>query len=476
MCPLPVGDYSRWRACAQLASSFRESGDRSAPSERLLQAIWRQQRILTDRLRTFDGRSVRVLHPGFWNRAAGPDFRGAIIQFGDALAKSGDIEIDLRSNGWFAHHHDENPNYKSVILHVVWEPETGTDDLLPTVALQPVLDAPLPALECCLDLGTSTLFESGRCSSPLADLSEERVGAILDQAAGVRLRAKAAQYESRARQVGWDRSLWEGLFGALGYKQNYWPMRRLAELTPAFSLSMPAPATALDYQARLLGVAGLLPNQMAGMRASSCRYLRKIWDRWWRDREQFSELILPKELWCLHGLRPANHPQRRLALAAHWLASGTLIPRLEKWFLQESSAQDLSKSLLETLGFEQDEFWSWHWTLRSARMKSPHPLLGPQRATDLVMNVVIPWIWSRAAAGNEMKLQALVETRYLSWPKGEDNSVLRQARLRMFGSQRAAAIRSAARQQGLLQIVRDFCNQSNALCENCQFPDLAAGG
>jgi len=30
-------------------------------------------------------------------------------------------------------------------------------------------------------------------------------------------------------------------------------------------------------------------------------------------------------------------------------------------------------------------------------------------------------------------------------------------------------------QQGLLQIVRDFCAHSNALCENCRFPELVRG-
>jgi hypothetical protein len=31
-----------------------------------------------------------------------------------------------------------------------------------------------------------------------------------------------------------------------------------------------------------------------------------------------------------------------------------------------------------------------------------------------------------------------------------------------------------AAQQGLLQILRDFCDHSNALCEHCQFPELVA--
>ena len=430
---------------------------------------------MSDQLQTTDGRTLRVLHPGFLNRGAGPDFLHAIIQFGDGLAQSGDVEIDLRTNGWTQHHHSTNPHYRNVLLHVVWESEPAPKCGPPTLALAPILDAPLPLLQTTLDLGTSTLLENGRCSAPLADLSEDRVGAILDQAAGIRLRSKAGQFESRARQAGWEQSLWEGLFGALGYKSNYWPMRRLGELVPRLIANAPSASSLLDFQAWLLGIAGLLPDQFSGLRLSTRQYLQQIWDRWWRDRELFSASILPRELWNLHGLRPANHPQRRLALAAHWLASRSFIPRIETWFLHANSSEDLAARSIETLGVESDEFWSWHWTLRSSRMKSPHPLLGPQRATDLVMNAVLPWLWSRAAVGGDKALQDLVEVRYLAWPMGEDNSILRQARLRMFGSQRAPALRTAARQQGLLQIVRDFCDQSNALCENCLFPALATG-
>jgi hypothetical protein len=33
-------------------------------------------------------------------------------------------------------------------------------------------------------------------------------------------------------------------------------------------------------------------------------------------------------------------------------------------------------------------------------------------------------------------------------------------------------IKTAATQQALLQIVRDFCQHSNALCDHCPFPEL----
>ena len=37
---------------------------------------------------------VRVLHPGFWNHEAGPDFRGVALQFEGEEPSSGDIEVD----------------------------------------------------------------------------------------------------------------------------------------------------------------------------------------------------------------------------------------------------------------------------------------------------------------------------------------------------------------------------------------------
>src|SRR5262245_5029094 len=91
------------------------------PPERLLQLIWYHQRILRDQLVAMDGRRLQVLHPGFWNRSAGPDFTGAVLQWDDEKPVSGDIEIDLVASGWHGHKHDTNPNYKGVLLHVVWD-------------------------------------------------------------------------------------------------------------------------------------------------------------------------------------------------------------------------------------------------------------------------------------------------------------------------------------------------------------------
>ena len=292
---------------------------------------------------------------------------------------------------------------------------------------------------------------------------------LLHQSAQNRWEGKANHFQARARQVGWEQTLWEGLFRALGYKQNVWPMQSLAELRPQW-LSLPC--TPQACQARLFGISGLLPSELTRNHAGADDYLRRIWDQWWREREQFNEQLLPRDLWRFNSLRPANHPQRRLALAAHWLAAGDLLPKLEKWFTKDMPDAQLVNSLWQILQVERDDFWSWHWTFRSKRMARPQPMLGAKRVTDLAVNVILPWFWMRAVEGGNETLQRVAEHRYLAWAAAEDNSLLRLARQRLLGGAKSSALRGAAAQQGLLQILRDFCEHSNAICENCPFPEL----
>jgi hypothetical protein len=233
----------------------------------------------------------------------------------------------------------------------------------------------------------------------------------------------------------------------------------------------PGAGSAFVLQARLFGIGGLLPVELPRVQAGRDGYLRRIWDCWWRERDEFGDCILPRTLWKFHGLRPANHPQRRLALMAHWLAADDLIQKLQNWCTREWPDKMLPGSLREVLEVESDEFWSWHWTFRSARLKRPQPLLGDARVTDLAVNVILPWLWTRAAEGKNEELQKVMEHRYAVWPQAEDNSILKLARQRLLGVGRSRALRSASAQQGLIQITRDFCDHSNAVCEHCRFPE-----
>ena len=108
-------------------------------------------------------------------------------------------------------------------------------------------------------------------------------------APGRRIRLEAGAANSRrARQAGWEQALWEGLFRALGYKHNAWPMQNLAGTRP---LSLRAARKRRCFQVRLLGIGGLLPADLTRSQKSSDTYLRRVWDCWWCERDEFADIL-----------------------------------------------------------------------------------------------------------------------------------------------------------------------------------------
>ena len=142
------------------------------PPEQLLQQIWQYQRIHRGELRTTDGRRVAVLHPGFMNLEAGPDFQRAYIQVGRAAPVECDVEIDVASGGWQQHGHHTNPAISGVGLQVVWQAGNGGPTDLPVVELKDQLDAPVGELSHALAKPPTAQPPGtlGRCAAPLADL------------------------------------------------------------------------------------------------------------------------------------------------------------------------------------------------------------------------------------------------------------------------------------------------------------------
>ncbi len=225
------------------------------------------------------------------------------------------MEIDLQPGGWHAHGHDQNPNFKNVILHVVWDgaakpPVQSPESRRCALPLKNVLDAPLAELALALE-NESGLPENlrGQCSAPLRELSEPQLAELLHAAAKVRFQNKAAAMLARAKNSGWEQALWENLFRALGYKHNVWPMQNLAETKPRWTRGADS---AFEIQARLLGVSGLLPADLTRAQKTADTFLRRAWDCWWRDRDEFESCLLPRD--SLEISRPA--PGQSSAAAA----------------------------------------------------------------------------------------------------------------------------------------------------------------
>ncbi len=104
-----------------------------------------------------------------------------------------------------------------------------------------------------------------------------------------------------------DQTIYESLMEGLGYKNNQQPFLKLAQRAPWRVLAqrsegLPAEDRAAAVQGWLSAVSGLVAGQGS---VASPRGLGPC---------------LSREDWHLSGLRPANHPLRRMAAAACWVA------------------------------------------------------------------------------------------------------------------------------------------------------------
>ena len=205
---------------------------------------------------------------------------------------------------------------------------------------------------------------------------------------------QSRRFRARARQTGWEQALWEGLFRGLGYKHNSWAMQWLAEALPRMRVETPREDGVLLLQSRLLGASGLLPADLPASAKSGSGYVRRVWDIWWRERESLPIACYRRACGgCMVCVRPtirnAGWPWAR----AGW--SRRLARSPKGLVMQDIPVGKLCASLAEVLEVGTDDFWSWHWSLGSARLPRPQRLLGLGRVSDLGVNVVLPWLYAR---------------------------------------------------------------------------------
>lgn len=251
--------------------------------EKLLQKIWLHGDFDRSRLVTTDGRRVVVSHPGRWNLLGGPDFSNARLRLGDEPELTGDVELHLRAHDWAAHEHARDRAYDGVRLHVVLFPPAAGHVTrgaggreIPVVALLPLLHHDLEeyaadeAVELLANRPASQIMET------LGVLPAAELSALIARHASDRWRQKVHFARLRVRRLGWSDACHQTALEILGYRFNRAPMLRVA-------------------------AAHGLPE--------------------WADPLCSAEAIFESERpgWSLHGLRPANHPRRRLNQYAAWV-------------------------------------------------------------------------------------------------------------------------------------------------------------
>ena len=433
-------------------------------SERHLQCLWFDARYRPAAFPLPGGETATVLDPGEWNLEAGPDFLNAtlLIQPGARQLRV-DVEVHVHPSDWDAHSHSADPAYAHVAAHVTWfsgpAPRTLPPGVCPLALAEPVLAQPGLSLDD-IDLKAyphAVLPATPRPCEALLKGDPDRARAVLTAAGHYRLRAKAARLRARLEQSG-DRSqvFYEEVMAALGYKHNQTPFRILARLLPAATLAGLPRETAF---ARLLGTARLLPQPDAAPDEEGTRFIRSLWDEWWREANE----TLPETVaWRLHNLRPQNAPVRRLAAAA-CLFSGRSNALHDIDRLAGESGLRWHSQALDCL--EARCRWPF-WNRRLALSSKPDPaqdiaLLGESRAAAILTNVALPF----AAAEDALPPGVLEHL-----PPEDLSAPMRLTALHLFGRDHNPALYAdnGLLQQGLLQIHLDFCLNAKPGCDACE--------
>ncbi|MDF7806267.1 DUF2851 family protein [Pontiellaceae bacterium B12219] len=395
--------------------------------ERHIQCLWADPRNRPVELKTTDGETVRVEHPGDWNLEAGPDFLNAALLIGKEKRRiTGDLEIHIHPNGWKQHGHAADPNFANTRFHIVYFQGLEIPGLI-QIPLQGILATDPRFSFDNIDL-TAFPYSIPSGDFPMLGIHPDQKIQWLEAAGEERLRLKAERLLLALQHKEPEQVLWEELLAALGYKNNKAAFRRLATQLPLARLRAMA-STPDEAYALLLGLSGLLPkNPDPEWTPETKTFIRSVWDCWWKQPEELHELALTKSDWTLSGIRPANHPVRRLMAAAFYAFQTLEISNHWKHLTQFPS-----------------NHWNTHISWK--RKCTPTALVGQARANAIITNILIPF--QAATENSELNLDNL--------PAEPSNSIIRQTAFTLFGPDHTAKVyKSALARQGLIQIFHDY--------------------
>ena len=416
-------------------------------TERFLYHIWDGQHLLKS-LKTCSGKELLIDFPGRWNTDSGPDFKDCIIHL-DGKIFRGDVEVDLTNFEWRHHGHDENPQFNTVILHVVYQHHSNhpftikeNGDAVEVLEVHSQLDRDISKL---LKRYAELPFkETDKYCHFFTGVAPEIIASRLEKLGMERLEGKVRRFAAEREFSDFDQLAYEGIMEALGYSKNKFQMLKLslvcnyAEMQKRFFAEEDA-AELLGYLVKRGGLADHLPR-------GAVLSKRVVADP-------------PLDVsWTLFRIRPGNHPVVRLAQIAP--------------LLQESFADSLFHRIVRLFSFTQGDFSvreflrrTQNYFSRSAQLINSAYRLGATRIDTLVINIIVPLVLLYAREENFVELEQTTLQIYSQMHKLPENYILHTMEQYMDDSQKRIVRAKGIYQQGLLKLYADCCHDHN--CNRC---------
>ena len=415
--------------------------------EEFLHYLWEFQKWNGNGLKTNDGSPLQVLSPGVHNFSSGPDFFNSQLVIGEQKW-AGNVEIHLNSSEWYSHHHETDPNYDNVILHVVWnhDSEVFRKD-----------NSPVPVFEIKEVVARNALVNyeylmkgpPGKwinCEQDFGEFEEFFLQNWLERLYFERLEEKTLLIEKllKRSQNNWEEVLFKLLAKNFGLNINGESFLTLAESVP-FALLRRLASDRKGLEAVLFGQAGLLERELQD---TYYRVLREIY-RFLQHKHSLQNTgVLPM---VFFRLRPDNFPNIRLSQLAG------LYHQNPNLFAEVINARKIEE-FYKLLDISAAEYWETHYTfLKPHKMR--RKAISRNFMDLLIINSLVPLKFCYARTLGKDINEELLEL--MCSIKRESNSICSR-----FEELRGQEFTNALQSQALLHLKKHYCD--NHQCLKCR--------
>jgi hypothetical protein len=411
--------------------------------ETFLHFLWQYGYFKHNQLATTSGELIQILHPGYANADAGPDFSHARLRIG-SIEWVGNVEIHIRSSDWYTHHHQEDDAYDQVILHVVWHHDHDVyrkdQSLIPTLLLA---DKTADDLLTKYQYFTSNT-EDIPCATQFSQVKQVYKIQALEKALMLRLSQKAELVSTllERNHVDWEETTYQLLARNMGFKLNNDPFLQLSQAVPLKLLHKHSDQL-MPMEALLFGQAGLLNDPSNDVYYSQ---LQKEYT-FLSHKYNLSSSKLDAHTWKFFRLRPANFPTLRIA---HLAAILQKHKNLFSLFIHLESAKDF----LELFHLKPSPYWQQHYTFGKTTPSAA--LLGKESKENILINTVVPLLVCYAnVKGNHLYTDRAIQL--LETLPAENNRITR------FWKSMDLPVAHAFDGQASIELYNQFCMQKKCL-------------
>lgn len=405
-------------------------------TEELLQFIWQFGYFNKSALTTHVGEEVAVVFAGSLNKNQGPDFTAAKIRIGNTLL-AGTVELHLKTSDWKKHNHEEDQQYKNVILHVVFEHDCEVNAI-------PVLELRSRISTLLLDRYASFMESVSfiACSNSIAEVKALTLTAWKERLLAERLTRKSRHIFGLLQQNNfhWEESFWWVLAKTIGGKINGDAFEALSRSIPLNLLSKHK-SSIHQLEALLFGQAALLDGDF------SDEYPKLLQREYNFLKKKYN--LVPSPLPVLfHRMRPGGFPTIRLAQLA------MLVHTASHLFSKLLEAVDVAE-VQSLFAVTANDFWHYHYTFdQPSGFKEK--TLGDDAVAGIIINAVVPVLFAYGLHHNEENCKAKA-LRWLEEISPEVNSITKEfTALGLYN-------RSAYDSQALLELKNEYCCKKKCL-------------